>query len=128
MSDKLDWTKPLALRRSPHDVFEGPFLRQKGPYPFVAIVDDEVHYWREDGRELIFSDRHLDLIQWTPALSPAARKWRHMVMIGNDRNYDMIERAAPDELAEALRKILGNPEAYSHGVARDALAKWEAGL
>ena len=92
----------VALRRSPHEKFEGPILRadkEVSNLRFVGIVDGRVIDWAEDGVHS-HGDRGFDLIPYTPA--PVARKW---LKCNHGRPAPMIERAAAEALVDALRLI-----------------------
>ena len=52
----------VALRKTPTVRFEGPFLIQYGPYPYIAVMNGSARYWRADGRSAIFSDHPNDLV------------------------------------------------------------------
>ena len=114
----------VALRRSPHEKFEGPFIGPDSAGLYRAIIDRSCHGWHDNGN-CIGSARDLDLIPYTPA--PVARKW---LRCNHGRPAPMIERAAADALADALRGIRDNygADTYAHDIARAALAVWEAGL
>ena len=120
---------PVALRSDPYTRFDGPFLRAKGMYPIVAVFDDEVRFWREDGY-IDGYDNEIDLVPLQ--VRPAARKWVRYLLtrawLGRSEYIPMIERAPVDALVEALRQIAREPWILQGPIARDALAAWEAGL
>ena len=114
----------VALRRSPHEKFEGPFITCAAG-DIAAEVDRKICQWYPSGLRYPGAESPVDLIPYTPA--PVARKW---LKCNHGRPAPMIERAAAEALADALRGIRDNygADTYAHDIARAALAVWEAGL
>ena len=142
MTDKLDWTQPLALRRDPFTRFDGPFTAPDNDGISRAVVNGSCYAWRANGK-CLGSCYELDLIP----LQTAPAKWLRCLAdvrhgspyairgfgdFGADRNgVHLIERAAYDELAEALRDIAQNGGDFSDkatAIASAILAKHEAKL
>lgn len=144
----LDWTQPLALRRSPTVRFDGPFIGPDADGDRYAIVDGDMHRWGPDGERFGFGeDRNLDLIPLQQPPREWLRRWANVydefVLSyddeGSARNLamstalrtavPMIEKAAGDELAEvataaeAYYRFWGLTTKADH--ARAALTRWD---
>lgn len=110
---------PVALRRDPFTRFNGPFLRKKGSYPIVAIVDYELRVWRENGFYTALSESPEDLVPLQ--VRPAARKWYTVLGTLSNGLTAMTERAHVDALVAALRNIARDPVSGRGALACEAL-------
>lgn len=152
MTDNLDFTQPLALRRDPYTRFEGPFIGPDDGGNFFAIRDGVLISWDAGGCRFSGANGDRDLIPLQER--PPVRKWpqgwamwheghrywrgiwsterdaRHSAVPATCSPILMIERTAADMLAEALRtvKATSSSGTSNYRVATDALKAWEDGL
>ena len=133
MTTKLDLAA-VALRQTPTLRFEGPFLIQKGPYPYVAIFYGRVKYWREDGRGAICSDQPDDLVPFRAPLK-VLRFWSKveddMTYLDTQRKTskgwrEMIERAPAENLADAVELHIKKHRGYPAHPLASAIREYRA--